>query len=43
MLLEPQAIFKDNVKDVVADGFTTAAKLCTTADLKQACQENGVS
>ena len=27
MLLEPQAIFKENVKDVVADGFTTADKM----------------
>src|SRR4051794_435860 len=43
VLLEPQGIFKDNVKDVVADGFTTADKLCTTAALKQACQENGIS
>jgi D-xylose transport system substrate-binding protein len=43
VLLEPVAIFKDNVKDVVADGFTTADKLCTTAKLKQACTEAGVS
>src|SRR4051794_2601370 len=43
VLLQPEAIFKDNVKDVVADGFTTADKLCTTAALKQACQENGIS
>src|SRR5690349_9698038 len=43
VLLEPQAIFKDNVKDVVADGFTTADKLCTSSELKKACQENGVS
>ncbi|MDA0179656.1 substrate-binding domain-containing protein [Solirubrobacter phytolaccae] len=43
VLLQPQAIFKDSVKDVVADGFTTADKLCTTADLKKACQENGIS
>ena len=34
---------KDNVKDVVADGFTTAAKICTTAALKTACTKNGVS
>ena len=32
----PQAIFADNVKDVVADGFTTADKLCTTDELKAA-------
>jgi len=43
VLLEPQAIFPENVKDVIADGFTTADKICTTAALKKACQENGVS
>jgi D-xylose transport system substrate-binding protein len=43
VLLEPQAIFPENVKDVVADGFTTADKLCTNAALKKACEENGVS
>ncbi|MFN8123034.1 MAG: substrate-binding domain-containing protein [Thermoleophilia bacterium] len=42
VLLEPQAIFADNVKDVVADGYTTAAKLCTTAALKAACTKYGV-
>ena len=41
--LTPQAIFKENVKDVVADGFTTADKLCTSEALKKACEENGVS
>ena len=43
VLLEPQAIYKDNVKDVIADEFTTADKICTTAALKKACTENGVS
>src|SRR3954452_20396461 len=43
VLLQPEAIFKDNVKDVVADGFTTADKICTTSALKKACSENGVS
>jgi D-xylose transport system substrate-binding protein len=42
-LLVPQAIFNDSVKDVVADGFTTAANLCTTADLKAACTKYGVA
>ena len=28
MLLEPQAIYRDNIKDVVADGFVTVAELC---------------
>src|SRR6478609_4067190 len=43
VLLTPQAIFKENVKDVVADGFTTADKLCSSDALKKACEENGVS
>ena len=42
VLLIPQAIFPENVKDVVADGFTTAAKICTTAKLKEACTKYGV-
>jgi D-xylose transport system substrate-binding protein len=41
-LLIPVAVFPENVKDVVADGFTTAAKLCTTPALKAACTKNGV-
>src|SRR3954454_20439350 len=43
VLLQPEAIFKNNVKDVVADGCTTADKICTTSALKKACSENGVS
>src|SRR3954463_10513790 len=43
VLLQPQAIFPENVKDVVADGFTSADKLCTTSALKKACEKNGVS
>jgi len=43
VLLEPVAIFKDNVKEVVDDGFTTAENLCTTEKLKQACTEAGIS
>jgi D-xylose transport system substrate-binding protein len=43
VLLDPQQITKENVKDVVADGFTTADKICTSAALKKACEENGVS
>lgn len=42
VLLVPQAIFPENVKDVVADGYTTAAKICTTAKLKTACTKYGV-
>jgi D-xylose transport system substrate-binding protein len=43
VLLEPQAIFPENVKDVIADGFTTADKICTSAELKKACEENGIT
>jgi D-xylose transport system substrate-binding protein len=43
VLLVPQGITADTVKDVVADGFTTADKLCTTAELKTACTKYGVS
>jgi D-xylose transport system substrate-binding protein len=43
VLLTPVGIYPESVKDVVADGFTTAAKLCTTAELKAACAKYGVS
>jgi D-xylose transport system substrate-binding protein len=43
ILLDPQAITKDNVKAVIDDGFTTAAKVCTTAELKKACSTAGIS
>ena len=43
VLLAPQAIYADNVKDVVADGFTTAAAICTTPELQAACTKYGVS
>src|SRR5918994_1140920 len=43
VLLEPQPIFKENVKDVVADGFVAAEDICTNAALQKACEENGVS
>jgi D-xylose transport system substrate-binding protein len=43
VLEEPQAIYKDNVKDVIADGFTTKAKICTTPDLQKACTAAGIS
>jgi D-xylose transport system substrate-binding protein len=42
VLLTPQAIFAENVNEVVEDDFTTAAKLCTNSALKKACQEYGV-
>jgi len=43
VLLQPRSIDAAAVKDVVADRFTTAAKLCTTAALKTACARLGVS
>ncbi|MGJ7441579.1 sugar ABC transporter substrate-binding protein [Aquipuribacter sp. MA13-6] len=42
LLLEPVAIFRDNVQDVVADEYTTAENLCTTPELQAACDEVGV-
>jgi len=43
VLLEPQAIYADNVQDVIDDGATTAEAVCTTAQIKAACEEYGVS
>ncbi|NRQ30985.1 substrate-binding domain-containing protein [Nonomuraea sp. NN258] len=40
-LLEPQAIFFDNVKDVVADGYVTKEELCT-GDFAEKCTEAGI-
>ena len=42
VLLVPQAIYAANVQDVVTDGFTTAAALCSTAALQTACTKYGV-
>ncbi len=43
VLLEPIAVVKDNVKStVVADGFVTAAELCT-GSYAAACKEAGIS
>ena len=41
VLLEPQAIFRDNVKDVVEDEFVTAEELCT-GEFAEACTELGI-
>jgi D-xylose transport system substrate-binding protein len=43
VLLEPQGITKENVKDVIADGYTTKEKVCTTPELQKACTEAGIS
>ncbi|MEV5407601.1 substrate-binding domain-containing protein [Thermopolyspora sp. NPDC052614] len=41
VLEEPQAIFFENVKDVVADGFVTKDELCTD-DYADKCKEAGI-
>jgi D-xylose transport system substrate-binding protein len=43
VLLDPQPIYKDSVKDVIADGFTTKEKVCANAELQKACAANGIS
>jgi D-xylose transport system substrate-binding protein len=43
VLLQPESIFPDDVKKVVADGFVPASDICTSSALKKACQEHGVS
>ncbi|MCM4079857.1 sugar ABC transporter substrate-binding protein [Paractinoplanes hotanensis] len=42
VLLEPQSITKENVKDVIADGFVTKDAVCT-ADFAKACTDAGIS
>jgi D-xylose transport system substrate-binding protein len=42
VLLTPTAIYKDNVKDVIADGFVTKDEVCT-GDFAQLCTEAGIS
>lgn len=42
VLLEPQAIFLDNVKDVVDDGFVTVEELCA-GEFESLCAGAGIS
>jgi D-xylose transport system substrate-binding protein len=42
VLLTPQSITKENVKDVITDGFVTKDELCT-ADFAKACTDAGIS
>jgi D-xylose transport system substrate-binding protein len=42
VLLEPQAIFYDNVSDVVDDGFVDVAELCD-GEFEQLCADAGVT
>jgi D-xylose transport system substrate-binding protein len=41
-LLEPQAIFIDNIQDVIDDGFVTVEELCAD-DFAELCTEAGIS
>ncbi|PZF86997.1 sugar ABC transporter substrate-binding protein [Micromonospora deserti] len=42
VLLTPKAIYKENVKDVIADGFVTKDEVCTGA-YAQLCTDAGIS
>jgi D-xylose transport system substrate-binding protein len=42
VLLTPKAIYKENVKDVIADGFVTKDEICTGAYTKL-CADAGIS
>ncbi|TDC29082.1 sugar ABC transporter substrate-binding protein [Micromonospora sp. 15K316] len=42
VLLTPKAIYKENVKDVIADGYVTKDEICTEAYAKF-CTEAGIS
>jgi D-xylose transport system substrate-binding protein len=42
VLEEPTAIYKENVKDVIDDGFQTAADVCT-GEYAAACTEAGIA
>jgi len=42
VLLTPVAIYKDNVKDVVADGYVSKDELCT-GDFASKCADAGIS
>jgi D-xylose transport system substrate-binding protein len=41
VLLPPKPIFKNNVKDVIIDGFATKKDVCT-GEFAQLCKENGI-
>ncbi|MDG4793943.1 substrate-binding domain-containing protein [Micromonospora sp. WMMD1082] len=42
VLLTPTAIYKENVKDVIADGFVTKDEVCT-GDFAKLCTDAGIS
>ena len=43
VLLEPISVFPENVKDVIADGFTTYDRVCTTPAIQEKCAEYGIN
>lgn len=43
VLLVPVAVFPENVKDVIADGFTTYDRVCTTPAIQEKCAEYGIN
>lgn len=43
VLLEPISVFPENVKDVIADGFTTYDRVCTTPAIQEKCAEYGIT
>ena len=43
VLLEPVSVFPENVKDVIADGFTTYDRVCTTPAIQEKCAEYGIN
>ena len=43
VLLEPISVFPENVKDVIADGFTTYDRVCSTPAIQEKCAEYGIT
>lgn len=43
VLLPPESITKDNVKDVVTQGYVKASDICVGAKAQAACQQLGIS
>jgi D-xylose transport system substrate-binding protein len=42
IMVEPQVVRADNVKELIASGQVKVEALCTTAELKAACEKYGV-
>lgn len=43
VLLEPIAVFPENVKQVIDDGFTTYDRVCATPAIQEKCAEFGIT